>query len=300
MKAYWVIDILKDIRQFSEKNGMVELAEQLDDAIFVAASEIGAEARGAGYGRGWHRQGSRRCWSDCRPRSPLRSFRSGRTSCATPRRHPRHLPYRDAEAASRSAPSPTASNGSRRYIEQGLPQHRPGGARGAAALPPDGLEDARLVERRRRAQMMREAMAHGPRQPGLVGADLGAAGRVRAVRASTTTPTTTAWAALHREHGQGHPAGLAPDAPAGDADHQQRDGAADRRAVAARARGADAAQPRPEPGARWPTRCRSRRTRCAPTSTRARHKLGALNVTHAVALALARGIIVPKGALPKY
>jgi hypothetical protein len=30
MKAYWVIDILKDIRQFSEKNGMVELAEQLD------------------------------------------------------------------------------------------------------------------------------------------------------------------------------------------------------------------------------------------------------------------------------
>ena len=32
----------------------------------------------------------------------------------------------------------------------------------------------------------------------------------------------------------------------------------------------------------------------------ARHKLGALNVTHAVALALARGIIVPTGALPKY
>lgn len=32
----------------------------------------------------------------------------------------------------------------------------------------------------------------------------------------------------------------------------------------------------------------------------ARHKLGALNVTHAVALALAQGIIVPKGALPKY
>ena len=32
----------------------------------------------------------------------------------------------------------------------------------------------------------------------------------------------------------------------------------------------------------------------------ARHKLGALNVTHAVALALARGIIVPAGALPRY
>ena len=48
MKAYWVIDILKDIRQFSEKNGMVELAEHLDDAIFVAASEISARLSGAG------------------------------------------------------------------------------------------------------------------------------------------------------------------------------------------------------------------------------------------------------------
>jgi hypothetical protein len=47
MKAYWVIDILKDIRQFSEKNGMVELAEQLDDAIFVAASEIGMKLSSA-------------------------------------------------------------------------------------------------------------------------------------------------------------------------------------------------------------------------------------------------------------
>jgi hypothetical protein len=48
MKAYWVIDILKDIRQFSEKNGMMELAEHLDDAIFVAATEIGAKLCGAG------------------------------------------------------------------------------------------------------------------------------------------------------------------------------------------------------------------------------------------------------------
>jgi hypothetical protein len=48
MKADWVIDILKDIRQFSEKNGMLELAEQLDDAIFVAACEIGANVDGVG------------------------------------------------------------------------------------------------------------------------------------------------------------------------------------------------------------------------------------------------------------
>jgi DNA-binding CsgD family transcriptional regulator len=32
----------------------------------------------------------------------------------------------------------------------------------------------------------------------------------------------------------------------------------------------------------------------------ARHKLGAANVTHAVALATSRGMIVPSGALPKY
>lgn len=32
----------------------------------------------------------------------------------------------------------------------------------------------------------------------------------------------------------------------------------------------------------------------------ARHKLGAMNVTHAVALALAKGVIVAHGALPKY
>ena len=48
MKADWVIDILKDIRQFSEKNGMVALAEQLDDAIFVAACEIGAQLDSSG------------------------------------------------------------------------------------------------------------------------------------------------------------------------------------------------------------------------------------------------------------
>ncbi len=52
MKAYWVIDILKDIRQFSEKNGMVELAEQLDDAIFIAASEISSHLALAGLAEG--------------------------------------------------------------------------------------------------------------------------------------------------------------------------------------------------------------------------------------------------------
>ncbi len=50
MSASWVIDILKDIRQFSEKKGMLELAEHLDDAIFVAAREIAARLDNAGSG----------------------------------------------------------------------------------------------------------------------------------------------------------------------------------------------------------------------------------------------------------
>lgn len=60
MKADWVIDILKDVRQFSEKNGMLELAEQLDDAIFVAACEIGAalESSVTEVGKGRSKRGS--------------------------------------------------------------------------------------------------------------------------------------------------------------------------------------------------------------------------------------------------
>lgn len=50
MKADWVIDILKDIRQFSEKSGLFELAEQLDDAIFVAVREITVAGSGMGDG----------------------------------------------------------------------------------------------------------------------------------------------------------------------------------------------------------------------------------------------------------
>jgi hypothetical protein len=42
MKNDWIIDILREIRSFSEKNGFLELAEHLDDVIFVAAREIAA------------------------------------------------------------------------------------------------------------------------------------------------------------------------------------------------------------------------------------------------------------------
>jgi hypothetical protein len=40
MKAYWVIDILKDIRQFSEKNGMVELAAAREIGLKLASESV--------------------------------------------------------------------------------------------------------------------------------------------------------------------------------------------------------------------------------------------------------------------
>lgn len=42
MAQDWMIDILTDIRQYAQKNAMLDLAEHLDDAIIVAASEIRA------------------------------------------------------------------------------------------------------------------------------------------------------------------------------------------------------------------------------------------------------------------
>lgn len=37
MSHDWIIDVLKDLRKFSVKNGMTDLTEQLDDTIQVAA-----------------------------------------------------------------------------------------------------------------------------------------------------------------------------------------------------------------------------------------------------------------------
>jgi hypothetical protein len=41
----WILLILKEIRQFSEKDGMIDLAEQIDDTIFIAATEIATRRR---------------------------------------------------------------------------------------------------------------------------------------------------------------------------------------------------------------------------------------------------------------
>jgi len=36
----WMIDVLKDMRQVALKNSMLNLAEQLDDAVMIAAVEL--------------------------------------------------------------------------------------------------------------------------------------------------------------------------------------------------------------------------------------------------------------------
>lgn len=38
----WMIDVLADLRKFAEKQSMLDLAEHLDDAILVAATELRA------------------------------------------------------------------------------------------------------------------------------------------------------------------------------------------------------------------------------------------------------------------
>jgi hypothetical protein len=40
MTEHWIIDVLADLRKFSEKNSMAKLTVQLDDAIHIAASEM--------------------------------------------------------------------------------------------------------------------------------------------------------------------------------------------------------------------------------------------------------------------
>lgn len=40
MSNDWMIDVLADLRKFAEKQSMFDLAEHLDDAILVAATEI--------------------------------------------------------------------------------------------------------------------------------------------------------------------------------------------------------------------------------------------------------------------
>lgn len=40
MSQEWMIDVLTDLKNFAQTNGLVALAEQLDDSILVAVSEL--------------------------------------------------------------------------------------------------------------------------------------------------------------------------------------------------------------------------------------------------------------------
>ncbi len=42
MKNDWMIDVLTDLRQYALRNYYINLAEQIDDAIVVAAVELKA------------------------------------------------------------------------------------------------------------------------------------------------------------------------------------------------------------------------------------------------------------------
>lgn len=43
----WILDVLADLRAYANKNGLSALADELDDATLVAATEI-ASAEGKG------------------------------------------------------------------------------------------------------------------------------------------------------------------------------------------------------------------------------------------------------------
>ena len=43
MSNDWILDVLSDVKMFAKRNGLVGLAEQLDEALVVAALEISNE-----------------------------------------------------------------------------------------------------------------------------------------------------------------------------------------------------------------------------------------------------------------
>lgn len=40
MSQEWMIDVLTDLRKFAQQNGLMGLAEQLDETIHVAATDL--------------------------------------------------------------------------------------------------------------------------------------------------------------------------------------------------------------------------------------------------------------------
>ena len=50
MPNAWIIDVLTDLRVFAEQNGLARLADQLDDTVLVAASELAADGNAVNDG----------------------------------------------------------------------------------------------------------------------------------------------------------------------------------------------------------------------------------------------------------
>lgn len=53
MSQEWMIDVLTDLKKFAQTNGLMALAEQLDDSILVATSEINTAETGQGIHGGY-------------------------------------------------------------------------------------------------------------------------------------------------------------------------------------------------------------------------------------------------------
>jgi hypothetical protein len=47
MQYYWILDVLGDLKEFANNNGLKALAEQLDDTTLIAAAEI-SQVTGSG------------------------------------------------------------------------------------------------------------------------------------------------------------------------------------------------------------------------------------------------------------
>ena len=47
MSHNWILDVLADLKAFAQQNELVALAEQLDDATLIAATELASKDAGA-------------------------------------------------------------------------------------------------------------------------------------------------------------------------------------------------------------------------------------------------------------
>ncbi|NOX72512.1 MAG: hypothetical protein GXP03_02405 [Alphaproteobacteria bacterium] len=56
MSQEWMIDVLTDLKNFASANGLMGLAEQLDDSILVAAAELKLDGLQAASGQNYAKQ----------------------------------------------------------------------------------------------------------------------------------------------------------------------------------------------------------------------------------------------------